>query len=287
MLWPVFAIGVALLVPLVTRGSYSRLLEKPWRWGSFLVAGLGIQLALEVLTFPKSRWHDLGFGLLVMSYVLLIAFCARNTLIRGMSVVLVGVALNALAVTVNQGMPVKVPPDWQRTDRIHESIKHHPQDDGDHLIVITDIIVLRSPFNTVLSFGDLILAVGLCDVTYHASRRTRRRRAPSRTSAPRRAAPRPAPVAATRPAAPALDMRRPAPPREPAAAPAPAPRSGPTVAAPEAAVLPPEELDRLDRMAELEELEALEQLERLERIGRDRAAGVDPFDEGVVRVFRA
>jgi hypothetical protein len=291
MLWPVFAIGVALLVPLVTRGSYSRLLEKPWRWGSFLVAGLGTQLALEVLPFPKSRWHDLGFGLLVMSYVLLVAFCARNTLIRGMSVVLVGVALNALAVTVNQGMPVKVPPDWQRTDRIHESIKHHPQDDGDHLIVITDIIVLRSPFDTVLSFGDLILAVGLCDVTYHASRRSRRRRAPSRPSAPsppRRAAPRPAPVVATRAAAPALDVRRPALP--PASSPGPppvAPTRVATVAEPERALLPPDELDRLDRMAELEELAALEQLEQLERIGRDRAAGVDAIDEGVVRVFRA
>jgi hypothetical protein len=60
-----------------------------------------------------------------------------------------------------------------------------------------------------------------------------------------------------------------------------------TLAEPERALLPPDELDRLDRMAELEELEALEQLEQLERIGRDRAAGVDATDEGVVRVFRA
>jgi hypothetical protein len=175
MLWPLLALGAALLVPLLTSGSYARLLDKPWRWGSFLAAGIGIQLALDILPFPKSRWHDLGFGLLVMSYVFLLAFCARNALIRGMSVVFIGVALNALAITVNQGMPVKVPADWQRDNRIEATIKHHPRVHGDHMLVLTDIIVLRSPFNTVLSFGDLILAVGLCDVTYQASRRPRRR----------------------------------------------------------------------------------------------------------------
>jgi hypothetical protein len=176
MLWPVLALAVALLVPLVTNGSYARLLEKPWRWGIFLVAGLGLQLALEILPIPESRWHDIGFGVLVASYVLLLAFCARNAVMRGMSVVFLGIALNTLVIVANQGMPVKVPPDWERDGRVEATIKHHPQEDGEHLIVLSDIILLRSPFNTVLSFGDLILAVGLCDVTYHASRQLRRRR---------------------------------------------------------------------------------------------------------------
>jgi hypothetical protein len=182
MLWTAIALGAALLVPLVTRGSYSRLLERPWRWGSFLVAGLAIQLVLDVLPFRNDEWHDLGYGLLVMSYVLLLGFIGRNTLMRGMSVVFIGVALNLLAILVNQGMPVKVPPDWQGTNRVTTSVKHHPRDGNDHLLVITDIIVLRSPFNTVLSFGDLIIAVGLCDVTYHASRRRRRRGAHARST---------------------------------------------------------------------------------------------------------
>src|SRR5690242_20602726 len=87
VLRPVFALAVALLVPLVTRGSYARLFEKPWRWGSFLFAGLLIQVGLDVLPIPKSHWHDLGFGLLVVSYVLLLGFCGRNVLMQGMSIV--------------------------------------------------------------------------------------------------------------------------------------------------------------------------------------------------------
>jgi hypothetical protein len=222
MLWPVLALAVALLVPLLTGGSYARLLDKPWRWGWFLAGGLGIQLALEFLPIPESRWHDVGFGLLVASYVLLLAFCARNAVVRGMTVVFVGIALNAIAITVNQGMPVKVPPDWQATDRVEATIKHHPREPGDRLLVLTDIIVLRSPFDTVLSFGDLILAVGLCDMTFHASRSTRRRR---RTAGPPRpavtvpAGAAPPPIDLTTP--PVVDVRRPPPPRPPTRAPEP------------------------------------------------------------------
>jgi hypothetical protein len=253
MLWPFLALGIALLVPLVTNGSYRRLLDKPWRSGGFLVAGLGIQLALDLLPFPKARWHDVGYLLLVLSYVFLLCFCGRNVVMRGMSVVLVGVALNALAITVNQGMPVKVPPDWQRDHRIEDSIKHHPRDDGDHLLVITDVIVLRDPFNTVLSFGDLILAVGLCDVTYQASRRSRRR-----SSRPR-AAPATAATEIERHHVPIVDMRR--------ISPAP--------------------------MSELRELVELEELDRFDALSASYYAGaffdhaherVD--DDQVVRVYR-
>ena len=55
-------------------------------------------------------------------------------------------------------------------------MKHHPQQPDDKLRVLSDIIVLKEPYDTVLSFGDLILAVGLCDVAYHASRKRKVRR---------------------------------------------------------------------------------------------------------------
>jgi hypothetical protein len=164
----------AALLPLLTRGSYRRLAEAPWRWGGLLALGLGLQLLLDTDLIPRSRWHDLGFGMLVASYVLLIGFCAGNVLVRGMSVVLIGVALNAFVVTIDQGMPVRVPPDWQR-GRVEATVKHHPRVTGDHLLGLTDVIVLRR-FDAIISFGDLIIAFGLVDATFWASRRTRRTR---------------------------------------------------------------------------------------------------------------
>ena len=170
------AVAIALVLPLLTGGSYSRLVMTDWRWSAALFGGLGIQLALEFLPIPESRWDDLGFGLLLTSYALIIAFCARNVLLRGMAIVLIGVACNTLVIGLDHGMPVDLPPDLAKQDMFEPTVKHHPQDADDRLTFLGDMIVLRSPFDAALSFGDLIIAVGLCDVTYHASRRRRPRR---------------------------------------------------------------------------------------------------------------
>jgi hypothetical protein len=178
------AVALALLLPLLTGGSYSRLVMTDWRWSPLLFGGLALQLALEFLPIPETRWDDLGYGLLVASYALILAFCARNLLLRGMAIVLIGVACNALVIVVNQGMPVDVPPDLQDESFVEPTIKHHPQDEDDRLMFLADIIILRSPFAAAISFGDLILAIGLCDVTYHASRKRKPRSAESRPAVP-------------------------------------------------------------------------------------------------------
>jgi hypothetical protein len=170
------AVAIALVLPLLTGGSYSRLVMTDWRWSALLFGGLGIQLALEFLPIPESRWDDLGFGLLLASYALIVAFCARNVLLRGMVIVLIGVSCNTLVIGLNHGMPVDLPPDLAKNDMFEATVKHHPQDAEDRFTFLGDMIVLRSPFDAAVSFGDLIIAVGLCDVTYHASRRRKPRR---------------------------------------------------------------------------------------------------------------
>jgi hypothetical protein len=217
---------VAALTPLLTRGSYRRLAEAPWRWGALLALGLALQLLLDTDLVPRSRWHDVGFGVLVASYVLLIGFCAGNVLVRGMAVVLIGDALNAFVVTIDQGMPVHIPPDW-KSSKVDVTVKHHPRVPGDHLLGLTDVIVLRR-LDAVISFGDLIIAFGLVDATFWASRRSRRRRAGSQRRDPElvetQAEPDATPPPVTPPAptpAPAVGARRgsnetrPAPHREP------------------------------------------------------------------------
>ena len=176
------AMLAALLTPLVTHGSYKRLVNTKIYWGWLLALGLAIQLGLEYYTLPRRYWDTLGFGLLVASYVLILGFCARNLVLRGMSIVLIGIACNALVITINQGMPAKIPPEWRHESWTQPTVKHHPQRPDDKLLFLTDIIILKHPFDNVMSFGDLILAVGLCDVAYNASRDPRRRRKKARRS---------------------------------------------------------------------------------------------------------
>ncbi len=175
MLVYAIVVVVAPLIPLVTRGSYIRLLDVRWRLRSALFIGLTIQILLEYVTIPRAHWHDLGFGLLVASYVLILAFAARNLVLRGMGIVLIGIACNALVITLNQGMPVKFPAEWAGKPWAQATVKHHPQQPDDKLRFLSDIIVLQRPIESVMSFGDLILVVGLFDVAYHASRKRRRR----------------------------------------------------------------------------------------------------------------
>ncbi len=155
-----------------------------WHFGVILFAGLAIQIALEYVTIPREHWHDVGFGLLVASYVLILAFAARNFVVRGMGIVFVGIACNALVITVNQGMPFKVPVEWRTESWTQPSVKHHLQQSDDKLKFLSDIIVLKEPFDSVMSFGDLILVVGLCDVAYNASRKPKRRGTRARASEP-------------------------------------------------------------------------------------------------------
>jgi uncharacterized protein DUF5317 len=185
------AMLVALLVPLVTHGSYKRLLDTEVHWGWLLAAGLAIQIVLEFAEPPRRYWHSLGFGLLVASYVLVLAFCARNLVLRGMAIVMIGIACNAAVIVANQGMPVKIPADWDQTTNV-ATVKHHPQQPGERLLILSDIIVVDQPWNSVLSYGDLILAVGLCDLSYNASRDPKRRRRKTRRALQAKAAAMPA-----------------------------------------------------------------------------------------------
>ncbi|MFN8036932.1 MAG: DUF5317 family protein [Acidimicrobiia bacterium] len=232
---------VALLIVLVTGGSVSRLARMPFHAFWLLFLALGIQIALEYVSIPKDRIDTVGFGILMASYALILAFCFVNLRIRGMAVVTIGIAMNALVIGLNQGMPTKDPGKTVHgrvVPAIAVEVKHRPKHSDDLLPWLGDEIVLTDPYDEVISFGDLVLAVGICDVVFWGSRRPKRRRrgrARSSDSAPVEPPPPPAP-----PPAPASEDTTPEPsPSGVPDMPAPAARQPVPVPEPEPAVPAP------------------------------------------------
>jgi Family of unknown function (DUF5317) len=176
MLVYVIAIVFALLIIPLTGGRFRQLGRIQLRRVWLLFAGLGLQILLEVIDLPRARYDDVGLAILLASYVLIIGFGLSNLLLTGMGVITVGIAMNAFVIAFNQGMPYRVP-DGVRPET---TVKHRPEKPDDVLPQLGDYIPIGSPVDASISFGDLVIAVGLVDLCYRASRRPRRSR--SRTA---------------------------------------------------------------------------------------------------------
>ena len=175
----IVAVVVGLAVGLALGGRPRHLGERPFRAWPLLAAGLVVQAV--------STWvgGGAGFTLLLTSYVLLVAFAAANAHIVGMVLIVLGLGLNALTIAVNHGMPVR------RSAIVAAHIaepgedvgldgrgKRHLERGSDRLMPISDIIPVRE-LRQVLSFGDLVLSVGVADVMVHLLKPPRRRGAHS------------------------------------------------------------------------------------------------------------
>jgi Family of unknown function (DUF5317) len=142
-----------------------------------VVVGFGLQVATDHL--------DLGlFGTVVVliGAASLLTFAALNPHLVGIGVVAVGVAANALVIGVNDGMPVRpraVVAAHVATGAEEPALaygyRHHRETRRDRLVPLADIIPIAA-FHEVVSFGDLILAVGVAATVAHLLLPGRRRR---------------------------------------------------------------------------------------------------------------
>ena len=161
---------VAALVVAVTFGSFGQLAKIQVKAVWLLLAGLVIQIVVTFVGIPQHLYDSLGFGLIMFSYVLILAFCFVNIGIRGIGLITIGVAMNALVIGLNQGMPTRDQPITTASGRhikkpIEPDVKHRPERSSDLLPFLSDIIWLPAPFDDeAISFGDLILAVGICEL---------------------------------------------------------------------------------------------------------------------------
>jgi Family of unknown function (DUF5317) len=167
--------GVALVVVLVTQGSFSRLFRLPIQSIWMVLVALAIQLFLAFVALPTDRFDDVGLALVMASYAFLLAFCFVNLRISMMWVIGLGIALNALVIGLNQGMPTADHEVTTRSGRtieepIERTAKHRPESDDDLLPFLGDRLPVPNPVDEVISIGDVVIGLGIILVCYQGSR---------------------------------------------------------------------------------------------------------------------
>jgi hypothetical protein len=129
-----------------------------------------VGLTLQLVPLPRlegTLGDTVPLGALLLSYAVLVFFVAVNWRLRGFVLIGIGLLLNAVVIAANQGMPVSG--NAIRQSGQAEAIgnlmssadpKHHLAGEKDVLILLADVIPVGSPFNIVVSVGDVISYVG-------------------------------------------------------------------------------------------------------------------------------
>lgn len=176
------AILVGVLVGMLRGGRFANLGEAAFRVWPLLVLGVAVQGAAAFT-------GEGAVPVILVSYALLLAFCALNLTHAGMGVVFVGIALNFLVIAVNGGMPVRQDAIVAAGIASQEEVadldfgeKRHLEDDDDRLTFLGDIVPVPVA-REVLSFGDLAMSVGVAAVLANLLR-TRQRQSWEGAAAP-------------------------------------------------------------------------------------------------------
>ncbi len=161
----VIAFGV--LLGYLTGGRLSHFESLRFRLWWLAIVGLGIQF----VPLPEG---DVGTDLLVRtmalsaSYTLLMSFAAVNIRIRGMVLILVGLACNFAVIAANGGMPASAQAlrdsgqdDVLQLLREDGAAKHHLMTEDDVLTILGDVIPVPQPIGQAISVGDVFMYTGL------------------------------------------------------------------------------------------------------------------------------
>ncbi len=160
MLLIAFTLILGIVIGLALGGS---LREFPTiRLRSWWLAALGIGMQLPN---PPGVW---GHLLVIASFIVLLAFALDNVEQPGVLLIGAGLLLNALAITVNGGMPISreaivrsgqeaTLPDLMAGG----GAKHHLADEETRLLLLGDVIAVPPPIAQAMSVGDLVMYGGV------------------------------------------------------------------------------------------------------------------------------
>ena len=173
----VAALAVSLTLGLWRGGSLEALADTRLRWLVLLVEGLLIQVVFD-LWDPAGLTRAGGLAVLLVSNAAVAGFLMLNRQLPGMLLIAVGLLLNTIVITANQALPVS-PAAAARAGldpppAVSDALKHERLDSGTRLPWLADVIPVPG-VKEVLSFGDVVLALGVARVVYMQT--TSRRRA--------------------------------------------------------------------------------------------------------------
>ena len=165
------AVAAGFVLALLVGGRFGNLKGRSLRAWFLLPLGLALQLAAIGSAGPT-----LPFVLVLLSFACLFGFAVANLGVTGFWMIALGLFLNAFTVGLNHGMPVghKALAHTGNNSSVYVALRHE-QRSSDKLLILGDVVPI-SPIGEVVTFGDLILAVGLVDVIVHLMRPSKRRR---------------------------------------------------------------------------------------------------------------
>jgi hypothetical protein len=161
----VVILALAAVAGLIAGGSFRNFERVRVHWWALAFGGVVLQ-ALPAPTIAGIDPRTIGAAVLVLSYVLLLAFITVNRWVPAAGVMAVGLLLNLSVVAINGGMPVS-------TSAIRTAggstlalataadAKHHVLTETDSLTPLADVIPIPRPAGIVLSVGDELLYLGM------------------------------------------------------------------------------------------------------------------------------
>jgi len=171
MRFTLIAVGVGFTLAFVFGGRFRYLAGRSLRLWFLLPLGLALQLA--AVGSAGSTWP---FVLVLTGFACLFAFAVANLAVTGFWMIALGLFLNAFTIGLNHGMPIgnKALAHTGNNASTYVAL-HHVQRSSDKLLILGDVVPI-SPIGEVVTFGDLILGVGIADVIVHLMRPPKRRR---------------------------------------------------------------------------------------------------------------
>ncbi|MGH2819927.1 MAG: DUF5317 domain-containing protein [Actinomycetota bacterium] len=160
-------VGIAAaLIALARGGSLDSLAATRLRLIPLVVIGLAVEIVFEVWR-PEWLSEGAALAILVLSDVLVLWFVLANRRTPGILLVGAGLALNALVIALNGGMPVS-----DRAVQVSgaptvegDRLKHERLSSDTNLPWLGDVIPVPV-LGEVLSIGDLVLALGIAQLVH-------------------------------------------------------------------------------------------------------------------------